>query len=92
MEHFVELPHDDSAPSRPRDFFRVAARVTQPRNWEPLLLKKFFDRIESALFPKTSGSKGLQVYVPLNGKTTYDGTKAFARVFLTEFCWNRLSS
>ena len=30
-------------------------------------------------FPKTSGSKGLQVYVPLNSKVTYDETKPFAR-------------
>lgn len=34
-------------------------------------------------FPKTSGSKGLQVYVPLNparaGALTFDDTKAFAR-------------
>src|SRR5581483_6603992 len=30
-------------------------------------------------FPKTSGSKGLQVYLPLNGETSYDRTKAFAR-------------
>jgi bifunctional non-homologous end joining protein LigD len=29
-------------------------------------------------FPKTSGSKGLQVYVPLNTPVTYDKTKAFA--------------
>jgi bifunctional non-homologous end joining protein LigD len=29
-------------------------------------------------FPKTSGSKGLQVYVPLNTPVTYDQTKAFA--------------
>jgi bifunctional non-homologous end joining protein LigD len=29
--------------------------------------------------PKTSGSKGLQVYVPLNTPTTFDQTKAFAR-------------
>jgi bifunctional non-homologous end joining protein LigD len=29
-------------------------------------------------FPKTSGSKGLQVYVPLNTATTYDQTKGFA--------------
>jgi bifunctional non-homologous end joining protein LigD len=27
-------------------------------------------------FPKTSGSKGLQVYVPLNSSTSYDDTKA----------------
>ncbi len=29
--------------------------------------------------PKTSGSKGLQVYVPLNTPTTFDQTKALAR-------------
>src|SRR5271157_1327105 len=29
-------------------------------------------------FPKTSGSKGLQVYVPLNTAVTYDDTKPFA--------------
>jgi len=29
-------------------------------------------------FPKTSGSKGLQVYVPLNGSQTYDISKPFA--------------
>jgi bifunctional non-homologous end joining protein LigD len=28
--------------------------------------------------PKTSGSKGLQLYVPLNSPTNYDQTKAFA--------------
>lgn len=30
-------------------------------------------------FPKTSGSKGLQLYVPLNGKVTYEDTKGAAR-------------
>lgn len=30
-------------------------------------------------FPKTSGSKGLQVYVPLNGETSYAQTKPAAR-------------
>lgn len=44
-----------------------------------LLLKKFFDRLELESFPKTSGSKGLQVYVPLNRRTSYDTSKAFAR-------------
>ena len=29
-------------------------------------------------YPKTSGSKGLQVYVPLNTPATFDQTKAFA--------------
>jgi bifunctional non-homologous end joining protein LigD len=30
-------------------------------------------------FPKTSGSKGLQVYVPLNTPATYEDTKPFAK-------------
>jgi bifunctional non-homologous end joining protein LigD len=30
-------------------------------------------------FPKTSGSKGIQVYVPLNTSVTFDQTKQFAR-------------
>jgi bifunctional non-homologous end joining protein LigD len=30
-------------------------------------------------FPKTSGSKGLQLYAPLNTPVGYDGTKGFAR-------------
>lgn len=31
------------------------------------------------VYIKTSGSKGMQAYVPLNGKITYDQTKPFAR-------------
>ena len=30
-------------------------------------------------FPKTSGSKGMQVYVPLNTPVTYDATRAFSQ-------------
>jgi bifunctional non-homologous end joining protein LigD len=41
-------------------------------------LKSFFDRFDLQAFPKTSGSKGLQIYVPLNTKTSYDETKPFA--------------
>ena len=43
-----------------------------------LWLKEFFDRLDLVCLPKTSGSKGLQVYVPLNTKVTYDETKLFA--------------
>lgn len=43
-----------------------------------LWLKSIFDSLGMASFPKTSGSKGLQVYVPINLLTTYDKTKAFA--------------
>src|SRR5207248_1134698 len=45
-------------------------------------LKKDFDKIGLQAFPKVSGSKGLQVYVPLNTKVTYEGpkgTKPFSR-------------
>jgi bifunctional non-homologous end joining protein LigD len=41
-------------------------------------LRAIFDRFELQSFPKTSGSKGLQIYVPLNTKTSYDETKPFA--------------
>jgi bifunctional non-homologous end joining protein LigD len=37
-----------------------------------------FERLGLKAYPKTSGSKGLQVYVPLNTAVTYDQTKAFA--------------
>lgn len=34
------------------------------------------DGLES--FPKTSGSKGLQMYVPLNSRCSYEGTKSYS--------------
>lgn len=43
-----------------------------------LWLKDFLAGLELETFAKTSGSKGLQVFVPLNGKTTYAKTKPFA--------------
>jgi bifunctional non-homologous end joining protein LigD len=44
-----------------------------------LRLKEIFDSLGLQSFPKTSGSKGIQVYVPLNTPTTYEKTKQFAR-------------
>jgi bifunctional non-homologous end joining protein LigD len=41
-------------------------------------LRAIFDSFGLESFPKTSGSKGLQIYVPLNTKTSYDETKPFA--------------
>jgi bifunctional non-homologous end joining protein LigD len=41
-------------------------------------LKEVFDGLKLQSFPKTSGSKGLQVYIPLNTPTTYEDTKPFA--------------
>jgi bifunctional non-homologous end joining protein LigD len=45
-----------------------------------LLLRGLFDSLALRVLAKTSGSKGLQVYLPLNRKgVTYDDTKPFAR-------------
>jgi len=41
-------------------------------------LRDIFAHFGLQSFPKTSGSKGLQVYVPLNSPTSYDITKPFA--------------
>jgi len=38
-----------------------------------------FDGLGLASYPKTSGSKGMQVYVPLNSDVGYDRTKTFAK-------------
>jgi bifunctional non-homologous end joining protein LigD len=44
-----------------------------------LLLEGMFRGLGLQSFPKTSGSKGLQIYVPLNSPVTYDVTKPFAK-------------
>jgi bifunctional non-homologous end joining protein LigD len=44
-----------------------------------LLLREAFDHLGLEGFPKTSGSKGMQVYVPLNTPATYAQTKPFAQ-------------
>jgi len=41
-------------------------------------VRDIFQHFGLQAFPKTSGSKGLQVYVPLNTPVTYDDTKPFA--------------
>jgi bifunctional non-homologous end joining protein LigD len=43
-----------------------------------LWLREIFAKFGLQSFAKTSGSKGLQVYVPLNTSITYDQTKPFA--------------
>lgn len=42
-------------------------------------LKEILDAFKLQVFAKTSGSKGLQLYVPLNTPVTYDQTKPFAQ-------------
>jgi bifunctional non-homologous end joining protein LigD len=59
---------DPGPPADVLDCCRVALR-----------LRELFAHFGVECFPKTSGSKGLQVYVPLNTPVGYDDTKPFAR-------------
>ena len=52
-----------------------AVRCAQVALW----LKEMFDHLELEIFVKSSGSKGLQVYVPLNTPIRYEETRPFAR-------------
>jgi bifunctional non-homologous end joining protein LigD len=60
----------DLDPGPPADVL-TCARVA-------LLVRDLFDHFGLHLWPKTSGSKGLQLYLPLNNGATYDETKPFA--------------
>ena len=51
---------------------RTCARVA-------FLVKEITDALGLKAFPKVSGSKGLQLYVPLNTKTSYAATAAFTK-------------
>jgi bifunctional non-homologous end joining protein LigD len=59
---------DPGPPAGLLDCARVA-------NW----LRELLGQLGLETFPKTSGSKGLQAYLPLNTPVTYDDTKPFAR-------------
>jgi bifunctional non-homologous end joining protein LigD len=43
-----------------------------------LWVRDIFDHFGLQSFPKTSGSKGMQIYIPLNTKASYEQTKSFA--------------
>jgi bifunctional non-homologous end joining protein LigD len=43
-----------------------------------IALRDLFEQLGLEAYPKTSGSKGLQIYVPLNTPVTYEDTKPFA--------------
>jgi bifunctional non-homologous end joining protein LigD len=58
---------DPGAPADVLDCCRIALR-----------LRELFEGLGLQSFPKTSGSKGLQVYVPLNSDISYERTKPFA--------------
>jgi bifunctional non-homologous end joining protein LigD len=44
-----------------------------------LWLQGMFEALGLSCYPKTSGSKGMQLYVPLNSDVTYEQTKPFAK-------------
>jgi bifunctional non-homologous end joining protein LigD len=44
-----------------------------------LRVRELFSAFDMESFPKVSGGKGLQVYVPLNTKVTYEQTSPFAK-------------
>jgi bifunctional non-homologous end joining protein LigD len=44
-----------------------------------LWIRGMFEQLGLGAYPKTSGSKGMQLYVPLNTDVAYERTKPFAR-------------
>jgi bifunctional non-homologous end joining protein LigD len=44
-----------------------------------LWIRGMFQRLGLSSYPKTSGSKGIQLYLPLNTDVTYERTKPFAK-------------
>jgi bifunctional non-homologous end joining protein LigD len=59
---------DPGAPAALKECAQVALRV-----------RELFDGFGLDCFPKVSGGKGMQVYVPLNTKVTYEQTSPFAK-------------
>jgi bifunctional non-homologous end joining protein LigD len=45
--------------------------------------KQILDAIEVTAYPKTSGSTGLHIYIPLGAKYTYEDSKEFGRNLAT---------
>lgn len=49
-----------------------------------LLIRKKLEKLKLKSWIKTSGSKGLQLYIPLNTRIAYDQTKSFAEALAQE--------
>jgi bifunctional non-homologous end joining protein LigD len=64
----VAFDLDPGPPADVVDCSRVALR-----------LRDVLDQLKLESFVKTSGSKGMQLYVPLNTKTSYEETRPFAQ-------------
>jgi bifunctional non-homologous end joining protein LigD len=48
-----------------------------------LEVKKVLDAIGVTAYPKTSGSTGMHIYIPLGAKYTYDQSQMFAKIIVT---------
>ncbi|WP_316753052.1 DNA ligase D [Pedobacter gandavensis] len=46
-------------------------------------VKEVLDQIEVPCYPKTSGSTGMHIYIPLGAKYTYDQSQMFAKIIVT---------
>ena len=71
-------------PDRP-DFVLFDLDPTPEVPWEQtievaLLVKELLDGLGLASFPKTSGGKGFHVLVPLDRRSTYEDSRAFAEL------------
>ncbi|MFC3782794.1 DNA ligase D [Bacillus chungangensis] len=75
--HFVsEIVFDLDPPSR--DKFQLAVQAAQ-------MMKEIFDQLLLKSFVKTSGNKGLQVYIPLpDNQFTWEDTRKFTS-FITQY-------
>lgn len=47
-----------------------------------LKVKEVLDAIDVPSFPKTSGSTGIHIYIPMGAKYSYDQTQLFARIIV----------
>jgi bifunctional non-homologous end joining protein LigD len=70
MEHPTAMVFDLD-PGPPADLLDCA----QVAVW----LRGMFEQLGLNCYPKTSGSKGMQLYVPLNSDATYEQAKPFAK-------------
>jgi len=48
-----------------------------------LEVKKVLDTIDVPSYPKTSGSTGIHIYIPLNAKYTYEQSQLFAKLIVS---------
>jgi bifunctional non-homologous end joining protein LigD len=46
-------------------------------------VKKVLDAIGITAYPKTSGSTGMHIYIPMSAKYTYDQSQMFAKIIVT---------